>query len=87
MLTGEAKRKYQREYMRGYMRRYRSIHGYPDSVKTPENVKTFVKTQSVRPILNPVELLEPDVRQRLRKRIEFAVQHTHPMMVGYEPLR
>ena len=86
MLTGEAKRKYQREYMRDYMRRRRvKTEG---NVKTQsDDVKTFVKTQSVRPILNPVELLEPDVRQRLRKRIEFAVQHTHPMMVGYEPPR
>ena len=75
MLTGEAKRKYQREYMR--RRRSNTAGG---------NVRPEV-SDPVRPILNPVELLEPDVRQRLRKRIEVAVQRTNPMMVGYEPPR
>lgn len=41
MLTGQAKKDYQREYMRGYMRERRKL------VKTQENAKTFVvKTQT-----------------------------------------
>jgi len=53
MLTGEAKRKYQREYMR--RRRSNTAGG---------NVR-------------------PEVSDPVRPK----VQHTNPMMVGYEPLR
>lgn len=51
MLTGQAKKDYQREYMRTYMRRRRAT-GLNATASSPVTVKTrTVKTQSYNPMM------------------------------------
>jgi len=58
MLTGQAKRDYQREYMRGYMRARRAVKTRPD-VKTQEAqcVKTYPSGVRPRPAQERVRVI------------------------------